>query len=58
MGKGRDLMDLTGTEVTEGREGPQSLVIEGVTVKVLRNRILELFPSLSAHGFSCCDIYL
>ena len=47
FGRGRDLIDLTGTEVTEGRDGPQSLVIEGVTVKVRRNLILELFPSLS-----------
>jgi hypothetical protein len=49
FGKGRDLIDLTGTEVTEGNDGPQSLVIEGVTVKVLRNLILELFPSLSVN---------
>ena len=57
LGRGSDLMDLTGTEVTEGKDGPQSLVIDGVTLSVRKNFIFALFPSLPKYWFPFWDIY-
>ena len=42
------LMDLAGSEATEGREGPQSPARLGVTFRVRRNRILS--PLILLHS--------